>query len=389
MPAFNSTNFVDFFNATRASKMTGVDYVFNAAARHTYPMMLLVRGANPFDAVQGGSSIVEQYNSSDTQTFAKYNPGDPASINLINTTKTLSANWRFYRSHVGWTDAEFMLNTKGGAFVQVKRFRDLKEVQRQSEHLRGFDSLLFARPNSDTMETAGPGAGGDAYSLPCFICENNTRWLPPSSVWGASTVINQNPSTDTTWRNQRSTYIHTSPSDQNNGLIAAFDKILPDLHYEAVPEASAATESALSSDLLCFTSKQGMIMLTQEARAAQDRWTSPNDANSFGMPTFDNIPIKRAQQLEEALLEVNGYASGSDYTGAAYTDGKPRYYFVNKKHTHPVFADDGAGGVMKPEDAVKLRETRPDTTVVWTQTTLNTICNARNRNGIICPATPG
>lgn len=388
MPSFNSTNFVDFFNTTRASKMTGAEYIFNASAKHSYPMMMLVRGQNPFSVVQGGSTIIEVYKSGRTNSFGKFNPGDPASINLVSTSKTLEARWRFYRSHVGWTDAEFMLNTKGGNFVQVKRFRDMKEVDRQDEHLQGFDSLLFARPSGDGMEAASSGAGGDCYSLPAIITENSNRWLAPSAVWSQSTVIGGNPSTDTNWRNQRATYIHTTPSDQTNGLIAAWDKILPDLHYEAVPEASAATEAAASSDLICFTSKEGGILMTQEARAAQDRWLKANDAY-FGMPTFDNIPIRRAEQLETELLEVDGYGSGAAYTGAAYTTGKPRYYLVNKKHTHPVFADEGAGGVMKPEDAVKLKETRPDTTVVWTQTTLNLICNARNRNGVICPATPG
>jgi hypothetical protein len=388
MPAFNSTNFVDFFNSTRASKMTGAEYVFNAAARHTYPMMTLIRGQNPFSMVQGGSSIVEEYISGDTGTFTKYNPGDPASVNLINTTKTLEARWRFYRSHVGWTDAEFMLNTKGGSFVQVKRFRDVKEVQRQSEHLRGFDSLMFARPDGDGMEAASSGAGGDCYSIPAFITENSNRWLAPSAVWSQSTVIGQNPATDSNWRNQRATYIDSSIGDDTAGLIAAWDSIIMDLQYEAVAEASAATEAAKSSDLICFTNKDGVNIMTQQARNGNDRWMKPNDA-SFGAPTFDGIPIKRAQQLEEALLEVDNYGASAAYTGAAYKTGKPRYYIINKKHTHPVFADDGAGGVLKPEDAVKLRETRPDTTVVWTQTTLNLICNARNRNGIICPATPG
>lgn len=389
MPAFNSTNFPAFFNATRASKLTGVDYILNQAQKNSYPMMMLIRGQNPFSMVQGGSSITELYKSSDTGTFGAFNPGERASINIVDTSKTLTFYWRFYRSHVAWTDEEFLLNTKGGQFAQVKRFRDLKEADRVSEHLRGFDNLLFARPNGDTMEAASAGSGGACFSLPCFITENSNRYLPPSSVWSQSTVGGGNPSTDSNWRPRRNTYVHTTPDDPNVGIFAAWDSILLDMQYEAVPEASAATQAATSSDLVCFTNKDGVIRLTQSARAAQDKWVKPNDAGSFGQPTFDGIPIVRAPQLDTELLEVDGYGSSADYTGAAYTSGKPRYYIVNKKNAHPVFADEGAGGVLNAEPAARDPVNYPDLTVVWTKTFLNLAFNSRNRHGIICPATPG
>lgn len=386
---FSAAAFPAFFNSTRQSKLTGAQYIYNASQRPSYPFMHLIKGLNPFDTVQGGSAITELYLSGDVGNFGAFVPGSRASVTSSDNSKTLTFQWRFYRSEVHWTDAEFMMHTKGGDFVQVKRYRTIKEAQRKQSHLHGLDFTMFARPNGDLMEAAAPGSGGSAFSVPCFVTENSNRWMPPSAVWSQSTVAAGNPSTDANWRNQRQTYVHTTPSDQNNGILAAWDKILPDLHYEAVPEASEMTEAATSSDLVCYTNKDGLVRMTQEARAAQDRWIKPNDAGSFGAPTFDNIPIIRAPQLDTELLEVDGYGSGAAYTGLAYTAGKPRYYILNKRHIHPVFADDGAGGVLKAEAPAKDAVSYPDLIVVWTKTYFNTACNARNRCGIICPATPG
>lgn len=387
--AWNAASFGLFFNANRAARLTPADNIMNLARTYNYPLFMMMKGQNLFNTARGGSAITEVVKITDTGTFGAYTPGAFASVNGVNTSVTMSYQYRFYRSHVMWTDAERKLSTAGGTYTVVKNYADAKEQDRVSEHVRGLDGLCFARPNYTSMEAAPAGTGVDAaaYSIPAWIAEDTVRYLPPTAVWGTNALGGLDPTAIAAHRNQVSTYDHTDISNGLTGIISAFDDIEISLKLMPIPGVSdKQMQSTSPTDLIIYTNKDGLKIIKSLYRNAQDRWNNQNDA-AWNLPTFDGIPFVACPQLDTELLEQSAYAGGtSAYTGLAYTRGKPRYFWVNKTTLHPVFQEDD---ILSPEKPMVISGNQPDTTVVWTQSMLNIPCNARNRNGIVAPTVPG
>lgn len=386
MPVVTAANFPTLFNTTRTKKLTSSSDIINHVQRQFYPFAELIRG-NVSDNISqpaGGVSIIEVGKFSRTRRFTKYNPGDQASVQRVDTTGVLAYAWRFYRSDILWTDFEYMANTRGGEEVQVKKFAKIKDADRQDEHLQGMDDLCFAVPNYTTMEAAPSGTGGDAYSIPAWISENSTTFLPPSTVWGTDAIGGRAAGTNPEWRNQQQFFDSTAPFDSTNGILAKFDIMESLLAYTGVSQAPDATENVPGTDLVIYTSLQGEALLRQAARAGNDRWSNPGDGGtSFPKPKFDGIPVYWCPQLTSGDPNaVNLDETGGVYNAQPYPASKPRYFWVNKKNLHPVFME---GDMFAASPAARDPVSFPDTTVVWTKSTLNVVCNSRKRQGIVAP----
>lgn len=391
MPVITSGNFPTLFNSTRADLLTGPDYLVNLVQRVAYPFFDLVRGRQPFEITKsgGGTTITEVVKVSRMNNSGGYTPGDQGTPSGPDCTAVLSYPWRLKRTPNKWTDFEYDANTQsGGNKAQVKRFAKIKDVDTEDEHCQMLDNLLFNLPDYTSMEgTPGAGTGGEVYSLPAIISENSgsvtgATHLPPSTAWGTSTLFLRDPATNADHRNKVSQYNAGTPFDASNGILAAFDDIMPQLIYGTLTEAPNATQATDSGDLVVFTNRNGYTLLKQAARVGNDRWSDPSDGGvSFARPKFDGVPVTYCPQLDTALLEQTLGASAA-YAGTAYGAGRPRFFIVNRKYLKPVFME---GSVMKKHPAARDPVNYPDSTVTWTTSTLNTVCNARNRQGIVAP----
>lgn len=378
MPVLSSAAFPDLFNSSRATILTGEDFVANFAQRVNYPMGKLMAGRSPLDAVRGGPSIIETVMTNDTGRFTGYNAGDRATISSTRTTKQLAFEWALYRSEITWTDTEYNANTSNGNKARVKRFAKIKEMGRVTTHVNGLDRLCFAVPNYDTMQGTVPAGGTRvANSIPVFISEDASRKRPPSSVWNSNNVAGLD-ATDSTlgWDNKRQSYTAASPTDLEVGLLPAWDLLMLELEYQKAANAGGAGFITTGpSDLVCFTNKYGIALMKRCSRAGNDRWENPADG-SRPNPKFDGVDFVNCPQLETELLSQ----TGSTYDGTAYPATKPRFFVVNQQTLRPVFME---GELMEALPVARDNVNYPDTSVVWTKSSLNFVCNDRSKNGIV------
>lgn len=385
MPVLTAAAFPDFFNTTRPQRLTNATTLVNMAQRTSYPFFRLLRGRAADDIVRGGSSIVELVKLRDVGTFRSINPGDRRAVTIGSSTANLTYQWRFYESHIGWTDAEYNLHTSGGDFVQVKRFRNVKDADSLTDHINGLDALLFAVPNRQTMDLAPAGAGGAqgaAYSIPCWITENRGSTAGRPSGTGADTwngtanagIGGIDPTVEPAWRN-RSAFYSTDAE-----LLAAFDRFMLDLYFQAPADAGTAMQSTGDSDVMCFTNTAGILRMKSIARAENDRTKAINDASVGKDVLWDGMPLVHVPLLDTALLgqtTANGNLTNTPYTN-------PRFFFTNRRHLKPVM---DTASIFTPKPAMRGGIEYPDVTVVYTTTTVNLVCNARNRQGVIAPTT--
>jgi len=384
MPQLTAANFPQFFASTRGQRAADPKLIINMAQRTNYPFMWLVKGALPNDIGKdtGGSQFEIAVKPSDIATFQAYNPGAPSTINIGGNAHTFTFPKRFYRSHVGWTTVEYNQATNGGDFTKLLDFKKLKMSDGKTDHINGLDYLLFARPDYSSMEATPSGAdAGKCYSLMCYISEDTTRYLPPSSVWTTSQLVGRDPSTSANsyWRNPVETYTPGQLDHQFNGIIPAFDRMQTNLYYRKPPVDDGDTMQQTNvSDLIVYTNKDGINKLKAIFRDRQDRWEKANDP-SMAELYFDGIPIVYCPQLDTELLDQ----SGSTYSGTAYPDGKPRYIWVNKRYTRPVFE---SKEMMNTLDPMVVSSNQPDSYVLWTQSHLQLLCVDRRKNGIIAPS---
>lgn len=383
MPALTAQAFVQFFNDTRQSILTGPDNIINFAQRSNYPIMELIKGQDPFSLARGGQSILEVVAPTSQSTFESYNPGDQATPNIGGASKTLTFQWRFFRSNTGWTDAEYTLHTSGGEKQQVKSFNKTKQQKVLTDHVNGLDFLTFARPNSATMESAPAGVGGaqgTMFSVPAFISEDATRFRPPVGSWSVSTIAGMDVTTEPGWRNQVETFTAVDQANPTTGILSGFDRMELDIMFNPIPKASDVMQSSSPSDIGIYTNKDGYTSVQGICRGSQDRWTNPIDG-AFSRPKFDNMPLVYVPQLDTELLEQTTGGSAA-YSGAAYTVGRPRFFWLNKTTIKPVF---NGGDMFKQMDAIRGGISYPDTTVVYMNTLGNLVCNNRRFNGIVAP----
>lgn len=389
MPPVTADAFPQFFNATRATVAKPSDFLLNLSAKVDYVAAKLLKGKSPFEAVKGGTSLQEVLHVADNGSFRPTTPGSFRTVGSRGATATLTANYRFYDSHVFWTDFEYNANTVNGTDRErIKNFRTMKDQESFTTHLNGVDNLLFARPNSAKMEDAPSGSAADqaaAYSIPALISEDTVRYRPPGTssdglgVWDQSSgnILGQAPASNTWHRNQVALYDPADIFDEQNGILAAFDRLWPLLKYKVPSGGEKFMQGSQPSDLMIFTNLDGFVKLQQIGRAMQ-RWTDGRDG-AMPDPMFDGVPVIYVPQLDTEALEQTRGAS-ANYTGTAYTD--PRYFIVNKRFLGPVWNE---GNVMTPKPAMRGNINQYDVTVVWTASMLNLFCLDRRRHGIVAP----
>ena len=379
------------YNTVRPDILTSPDRIVNLAQERTHPFFVLLRSKkkDEMDRPGGGPYITETIKSDNIGGSGAYNPRQQAQIKDSNSSVILNYPWRLYRNPVTWTEFEYNAYTNGSDITRAKNFIKFKEIDRVSEHWKMLNNLVFQVPNYAKMEAAATGNSGqdvgEMYSLPAFIREDTTRWLPPAtdasgaSAWGTATLFGQTGVTTKTWlQNKVATFAPGTPFDSTNGIVAAFDRMLPELVYQEVPDANAGDEPPGGTSLVTFTNKNGVNLMQQASRAANDYW---QNSDLYRSAVYKGMDIIYVAQLDSALLDQTRGASAA-YTGQPYPDGYPRYFVVNTKHTYPVFM---AGQMAKRGPVITNNPNQPDVSVVWTNTSGNIVTNAPNRNGIICP----
>lgn len=364
MPQLSS--FGQWLQETREKLLSSPTELRNEAAAQTYAFGPMLKANPERKMMQSGASFRDVLKMSDTGNFRIYTPGDPrGTLAAANTRQTVTAPWRFTENHVVYTDAQIMLNT-GAVLDSWKAHREGLRKDLLTEHIRGWESLLFATPNDD-MEL-GTTTGAAPYSIPFWIAENGQRH---SALTNTTRLMGIDPTTTPNWRNATSSYDSADPGNASTGLFAAMDAIAQLVEFIPPPSAGDAYQKTQISKRLVLTSPQGRTAYIARLRASNDTFANRNDP-SFE-PTYNGVAVRAIEALRTAGLGA---------LGAAWADTQARYFFIDLETLYPVFHTSRMMAVKGP---VNFGAEQHDTEALFMNTWGNLVCLSRRRQGIVVP----
>ncbi len=360
--------FTDFVATTGPTYLKSAEDVVNEAVKNNYLLSACLAN-DAKESIQGGESIKDVILFEDNGSFSTYKPNATFSPGNPQVTDTISVPWRFAKFEYTYTDQEVMLNggssqlNRKAKFQQYKKLKRIKEQAAWTSGLNGMEDLITAAPSTSEMETT---SGSDPYSLFAFISEDTTNYHP--SGW--STIQGVDPAAESRWRNQVSTYDHTSPLDNSDGIITSFDDMIEDVKFEPPQTRREYFENPTLNKCKILTSKQGVTLYKQALRANNDRLvggTSPQDPD-YTNPVYSGIPVKKVDNLSTAAV----------YTSAVEAAGEPRYYWVNFNYLKLILHADRHFVKKGP----MVHPNQPFSYVCYFDVWFNLFCRSRQRHGV-------
>ncbi len=361
--------YLDFVATTGPAFFTGADQVVNEMVKHNYFLADVLKGTDMKDTLQGGDEIQDIILLDDAGEFQFYGPG-PTFTPANKQVATLHrAYWRFSKFNYTVEDREVVLQggDGGGDRAKFQKYKDLQRLKEQAAWTGAFngmeDAMTYTAPVTGDMEAQD---GTQPYNIFSFISEDATNYHP--SGW--TTIENIDPATETRWRNQRSTYDHTSPLDATDGLFVAFDEMIEKVRFRTPGKKDEFFERDSIAKMKILTSLQGKMLYKRALRAANDRLVTPQDPN-YSNPTYDGIPVTYVDNLSTAPV----------YTSLAEATNEPRYYFVNCNYLRAFFHKKKYFDQVAPPRSTS----QPFSVTVYFDCYWNLFCRSRYRQGVICP----
>lgn len=360
--------FTDFMLATKVHKITSAREILNDAVENTYLIGEMLRGKENAQVVRTGSRIKDSVRLNEAGSFEFYQPNATFSPQDRDTLTDVSLDWRFAKTDFGYNDETITLNEGNPEDIYVNLKQKYKG-DASTDMMNGMERALWAVPNATTME-AGSGDDPPAFSVSAFINEDATtgHWT------GFTTVMGVNPATETRWDNQRSTYNAANPSDDETGVLAAFDEMFLDVLFESPDSTSEYFENDRLRAMKIVTNRDGHKLYKRLLRGGNDVFQSPQDPQ-YNNPRYAGIPVKYISTLNTALLD--------QANGTAWASGEPRFIWMNLMFLFPIFH---TRGYLEQVGPVPGGITQPFSHAVYFRVWYNIFCRSRQRQGIISPA---
>ncbi len=362
MPDLASFN--AFVTSTGAKIRSGPNDIHNDAVKNTYFIRRMLKGRDPAQTTQAGSTIKDVIQLNDVGTAEFYHPNEDMDHQNVDSAVSIEIRWRFIADHFAYTEQEATLNSGSPQTYYKNLIKGKRQACRTSTYNKMEDAIWDPASNAN-MEAA---SGKQPYSIPALV---TTDGLAPT---GFTTIMTVNPTTESGWRNQIETYDPSAVESETDGLMNAFDRMFHEVRFIG---PMAGPQEYFSSDLLqkmvIATNLDGIAMLQRLTRGANDRLTpATNLGYVAGQVTYAGLPITYISTLNTAL--VNG--------GAIITANQPWFYFLNLAFLFPIFHTTK----YFAEKAPITPDRQPFSSVVWIQTWYNMFMISRKRQGLISPA---
>lgn len=363
-----------FLDATRESPLRSADYILNDTAKRSYTLPKLV-AAKPADSVvRTGDKIIEQLKLKQTGNAAEFAPGDPATVDSGIDRVNVSLHWRFLRNSKPINQYMTTLNRGMDQKTVLKNWAKQIRGDGNQDHVDTMENRVWG-PTVSTMETSTEMTDARAFSIPTYITEQ----VAPVGLAGTGTLGGVNFTTYPKWDNQRYGYDSTNPFG-SSGLLNAFDWMQTLVGF--VPPTGKGAE-AFSPDqrskTMIFTNANGLMLFKAACRAGNDRFFKAGNDPAYPSVDWNGVSLMHAAALDEMLLEQS---SGTAYSGAAYTSGKPRYFWVNPEFLWPCFHPEHYMNEVIKDGGI----TYPDTEGLFFESMWQLICISRRRQGLVCPS---
>jgi len=355
MPSLSA--FSNFVVSTGNKLKTGPNEIINDATKNTYIISRCLKGMSIADAVQSGQRIIDRILLSDVGTAVFYNPNDPMNISNVSALKEQRIDWRFLADHFSYTHQEVVLNS-GDPQTYYKNLLKSKRQQCITSSFNKMEDAIWATADTATMEAQN---GNVPYSIPAFVTEN-TNGLPT----GFTTIMGLPVAGNPNWDNQRRSYDPLDLTNPETGLVRSFDLMFMDVQFKAPRSDKEYFESDELQQMMIATNKDGRALYLRLTRDSNDRLVG-NDlgAQQSGLG-YAGLPVEHISTLNDER----------------WSNGQPRFYFLNLKYLHPIWH---SSEYMK-EEAPMADAQQPFSFVVWTSTYYNWFCASRRRQGIIYPS---
>ena len=360
MPSISEFN--DFVKSTGNKIASSPDRIVNDAVKNTYFIARMLKGRDASMSVQGGASIIDRIQLSDSGTATFYLPNEDLDIQNVDTLTSIKTDWRFLTDHYAYTEEELDLNSGSPQTY----YKNLLKGMRQACHTSLYNKMedqLWASPSNAQMETA---TGRQPYSVPAFITPDG---LAPT---GFTTIETVNPLTSAGWRNKVSTYDPANIRDADDGIVAALDDMWLEVKFESPETMQQYAESDRLNKMVIATNKDGMKKLQSMTRDANDRLMPSNNLGWVaGNVTYAGIPVKYVSTLNTATVNA----------GSPIATDEPWYYFINMMYLYPIFHETRYMDEKEPMN----RDRQPFSWVVWKKLYYNLFMVSRKRQGLVVP----
>ncbi len=354
--------FADFVATTREFilKAQNDSGILAEAVAQTYLTGLLLKGKKASQVVKSGKEI-QAFSQFATGTQAGfYQPGDSFTTSVEDLDSKLTFQYRYLHDAYAYTKHEIELNMPGtdGVGVQTRLF-DLLKSKRQGCKISTYatiESGWWTSPTVAAMETAATATV--PYSMRAWITEDG---LAPA---GFTTIGNQNPSTQSKWRNQVSTY---TAGSIDTTLEDAFSDQIRKVNFMSPPTMEKYITDTTFSKFMILTDINGVKTYQRITKNSNDRLIGDGkDLGAYaGDLPYAGIPVKYIKEMDSI-----GYAST-----------QPRYFWINSDYLYPVWHTSAYFDESEPMNS----KDQPYVYAVHTDTWYQLICTSRQRNGIVVP----
>lgn len=363
-----------FLEMTREAPLRDASYILNDTAKRSYTIQKLI-SAKPSDSVvRTGDKIVEELKLLQVGNYSEFAPGDAVTVNGGMSRVQAQWHWRFARNHKPINRFQTTMNRGTDQTTVLKTFAKQLRNDIAQDHVDGMEGRIWG-PTVSTMETETELTSAKPFSIPTYITEQTA----PVGLAGTGTLANVNFSTYTKWDNQRYGYDSTDPFGAS-GLIKAFDEMQTLVQFK--PPTGKGSE-AFSPDTrgrtMIFTNRDGQSLFKAACRAGNDSFMRAKNDPAYSSVEWLGVELVYAAQLDEALLEQS---SGTAYSSAAYTAGKPRYFWVNPEYLWPNFHPEHYMNEVVKDGGAQY----PDMEAIFNESMWQVICTSRRRQGLVCPA---
>jgi hypothetical protein len=359
-------NFSDFIKATGQRMVSKPGEILAEATKNTYWFNEMMLGRDQTELIRSGNKLTEHLQLEKVSQFEFYQPGSTFQAADSDTLTQVDYHWRYAKNSYGWTDQQVMLNEGEEEKTQFKR---LATGMRQNFRLTTIDGMeeafLSAAPVAADMEgTAANSLAPQPYCLRAIVTEDGG---PPDTADGApvawTTIGGVDPDVKTNFKNK---VVTVEKESVHTKLRKGFGQMHRKLNWKKPRGAKADFfKDTKFRKLRIITNENGQDIYEQVLADGADSFRG-NDAGS----TSDG-PLWRGIEVE--------YASELD--NISYTEGQPRYFWLNLEYIFPVFHSKKYMIEMPPQNLSAVGQ--PESWVVWGLMWYQMIFRSRRRHGII------
>lgn len=358
-----SINIGDFLTATRETRLGNKKRILDEATKRNY-FFLSRMFKNAEEKFKGGDKLVDHIRGETLGNASTYNPTQRFNVTVRDTLTPISVYWAFVQSHYPIMDEAAKLNA-GNPEAFVDYVMNLEQGC-VTDTCNKLEELLWATPNSATMEAASTGdEPRDPYSFLAFITRDG---LAPSSTNGGvigsdwTTLETVNVASKPWFKNQTGSYSAANPAaaDSDDGLIPQMDRMAENVAYESPEPLKTYADSDSLQKQVIVTNTDGVVLYRRCLRAVNDQMARLEDPSIKG-PQHNGVPIKKVAQLDEV----------------GWTSNQPDFLFLNLGEMYPFFHPDK----HMDETITPPSHDHPNKHVVWKWNWMNVVCRSRRRQG--------